>query len=102
MRVSNNVWLLAAISVPLTIATILLWWGWVHFAKLEPMADPKQAGRVTLQRAHSFRSMVSAKKKQKDLERGQSFPLQDVRSPTFRHAPSVPTWSSDTTTVQSE
>jgi hypothetical protein len=97
MRVANNVWLLAAISVPLTIGTLMLWWGWVYFAKERIAADPKQPGNVTLQRAHSFRSIVSAKKKQKDLESGLAFPPQNTRSPTFRNTPSIPTWSSDTT-----
>ncbi|KAH8774172.1 hypothetical protein BGZ57DRAFT_763271 [Hyaloscypha finlandica] len=102
MRVSNKVWLLAAISVPMTFFTILLWWGWVHFTKVEPTVDPDQPGIVTLQRAHSFRSIVSAKKKQKDLESGLSFPTQSSRTPTFRHAANVPTWSSDATTVKAE
>jgi hypothetical protein len=102
MRVSNKVWLLAAISVPMTFLTILLWWGWVHFTKVEPTVNPDQPGIVTLQRAHSFRSIVSAKKKQKDLESGLSFPTQSSRTPTFRHAANVPTWSSDTTTVKAE
>jgi low temperature requirement protein LtrA len=99
MRVSNKVWLLAAISVPLTLFTILLWWGWVHFTKVEQTMDPEQPGIVTLQRAHSFRSVISAKKKKKDLESGLAFSPQRLRSSTFRHATNTPTWSSDATTV---
>jgi hypothetical protein len=104
MRVSNKVWLLAAISVPLTLFTIMLWWFWVHFTKVEPKVDPEQPGIVTLQRAHSFRSMVSAKKKQKDLESGLASLPQTPRSPTFRsfHTPNVLTWSSGTPTVKAE
>jgi hypothetical protein len=98
MRVSNKVWLLAAISVPLTFFTILLWWGWVHFTKLEPAVDPEQPGIVTLQRAHSFRSIVSTKKKQRDLESGLTSP----KAPTFRHATTAPTWASDATTIKAE
>jgi hypothetical protein len=60
MRVSNKVWLLAAISLPLTFFTILLWWGWVHFTKVEQTIDPAKPGVVTLQRAHSFRSTLRA------------------------------------------
>ncbi|KAE9377376.1 hypothetical protein N431DRAFT_194425 [Stipitochalara longipes BDJ] len=98
MRVSNKVWLLAAISVPLTFFTILLWWSWVRFTKLEPAVDPEQPGIVTLQRAHSFRSIVSTKKKQKDLENGLASP----RTPSFRHARAAPTWASNATTVKAE
>jgi hypothetical protein len=60
MRVSNKVWLLAAISLPLTFFTILLWWGWVHFTKVEQTIDPRRPGVVTVQRAHSFRSTLKA------------------------------------------
>ncbi len=99
MRVSNKVWLLAAISLPLTFFTILLWWGWVHFTKVEQTIDPAQPGVVTLQRAHSFRSVVSTKKKKKDLESGLADSAQSLRSSTFRRAAGTPTWSSDATTI---
>jgi hypothetical protein len=99
MRVSNKGWLLAAISLPLTFFTILLWWGWVHFTKVEQTIDPAQPGVVTLQRAHSFRSVVSTKKKKRDLESGLADSAQGLRSSAFRRTTSVPTWSSDATTV---
>jgi len=38
MRVGKKVWLLAAISIPLTLFTIVLWWGWVNF--MEPTQRP--------------------------------------------------------------
>jgi hypothetical protein len=100
MRVSNKVWLLAAISVPLTFLTILLWWGWVHFTKVEPRVDPAQPGVVTLQRAHSFRSIVSTQKKRTDLESGLAPSMQNHGTATFRCAANVTTWSSDATTVK--
>ncbi|KUJ20793.1 uncharacterized protein LY89DRAFT_640613 [Mollisia scopiformis] len=100
MNVAPNVWLLAAIAVPLTLLTILLWWTWVHFTEVKPMFNPLQPGTVTLQRQHSFRSMVSSKKsrqKQGDLEMGMSFqvpPMLPVRgSPTS-------TWNSQASTVK--
>lgn len=34
MQVANNVWLLAVISIPLTLFTLLLWWGWVAYTKV--------------------------------------------------------------------
>jgi len=103
MKVSDKVWLLAAISVPLTLFTIMLWWFCVHFTKVEPKVSPEQPGVVTLQRAHSFRSMISVKKKQRDLESGLGSP-QSRRSPTFRsfRPPNIPTWSSTATTVKAE
>jgi hypothetical protein len=99
MQVSHKVWLLAAISLPLTFFTILLWWAWVHFTKVEQTTDPAQPGVVTLQRAHSFRSVVSTKKKKKDLESGLADSAQSLGSPTFRHTAGTPTWSSEATTV---
>ncbi|PVH79933.1 hypothetical protein DL98DRAFT_515816 [Cadophora sp. DSE1049] len=33
MQVTSNVWILAAISIPLTLITISIWWGWVYLVK---------------------------------------------------------------------
>jgi hypothetical protein len=30
MHVSGNAWLLAAIAIPLTILTVVIWWLWAH------------------------------------------------------------------------
>jgi hypothetical protein len=34
MTLSVDTWLLAAIALPLTAATIILWWAWVYFTKV--------------------------------------------------------------------
>ncbi|KAE8444552.1 hypothetical protein EG329_014476 [Mollisiaceae sp. DMI_Dod_QoI] len=101
MRVATNVWLLAAIAIPLTLLTIGLWWTWVHFTEVKPAPDPLQPGVVTLQRQHSFRSIVSSKKKHKqhDLEKSLAFAQSPTFPPPFRHSPTT-TWSSQATTVK--
>ncbi|KAH7323474.1 hypothetical protein BKA65DRAFT_555156 [Rhexocercosporidium sp. MPI-PUGE-AT-0058] len=33
MAVTSNVWILAATSIPLTLITVFIWWGWVHLVK---------------------------------------------------------------------
>lgn len=107
MQVSTNAWLLAAISVPLTVATILLWWLWVHFTTVKPTISVEQPGVVTLQRQHSFRSIVSSKKKQHkgDLEIALGS-LPDPRNAPLCHTPSSfqhkagVTWSSTATTIK--
>ena len=33
--VSSNAWLFAAISVPLTLCTILIWWAWTRFQAIQ-------------------------------------------------------------------
>ncbi len=101
MRVATNVWLLAAIAIPLTLLTIGLWWTWVHFTEVKPAPDPLQPGVVTLQRQHSFRSIVSSKKKHKqhDLEKGLAYAQSPTFPPPFRHSPTT-TWSSQATTVK--
>ena len=40
MHISQHAWLLAAIAVPLTIATIAIWWTWVYF-NVVPKAPTK-------------------------------------------------------------
>ncbi|KAF8849338.1 hypothetical protein BDZ45DRAFT_732300 [Acephala macrosclerotiorum] len=103
LHLATNVWLLAVIAIPLTAITIGLWWTWVFFTEVKPTPDPLQPGIVTLQRQHSFRSMVSSKKRSKknDLESGLGF----ARSPTFPPAllagSPASTWSSQATTVKS-
>ncbi|KAH9211753.1 hypothetical protein DL95DRAFT_369317 [Leptodontidium sp. 2 PMI_412] len=96
MQVSRDVWLLAAISIPLTMLTVVLWWAWVHFTKVEPAVSPEHPGFVTLQRKHSIRSVVSSKKRQPtlDLESGLGSP----RSPATLFSPSpASTWDSTRT-----
>jgi hypothetical protein len=41
MSLSDNAWLFAAIGVPLTVFTVLVWWIWVRFAKVVPESTPQ-------------------------------------------------------------
>ena len=42
--VSSNAWLFAAVSVPLTIATLVIWWLWVRFQAYQGAADQTYQG----------------------------------------------------------
>jgi len=81
MALAGNSWLLAAISVPLTIITIALWWAWVRYANAINPPAPELAPVVKVVRYNSFRSMRSLRKGQRpsDVEMGSG------------------TWSSETT-----
>lgn len=66
MKVSDNVWLLAAIAIPFTLFTLLLWAGWVYFTKV--IHPPENDRPVTLpailrHRQSSFRSVVKSTRK---------------------------------------
>ncbi len=67
MRLSSKSWLLAAISIPLTVFTIMLWWTWVHFTKLPvleipyPLAPPHITRRQNTLK--SLASKLSLKKR---------------------------------------
>lgn len=109
MFLTNNTWLLAAISVPLTIFTILLWWGWVYYTEVTPVINPNSPNPVTMQRSNSFRSIVSSKKKRtfnkEDLEPGLGLGISTPRSPTVtfqmdKSRSTFGTWSSDVTAVK--
>lgn len=65
MRLSNNAWLLAAISIPLTIITIALWGTWVYFTKVTPpatMEHPSTIPAILRRRQSSFKSILSSRK----------------------------------------
>ncbi|KAG4422124.1 hypothetical protein IFR04_004751 [Cadophora malorum] len=70
MHVSTDVWLLAAISVPLTLITVVLWWAWVHFTKVEPTQSPENPRIVTLQLRNWIRSKRAEKSKSNDIKDG--------------------------------
>ncbi|TVY92063.1 hypothetical protein LAWI1_G003448, partial [Lachnellula willkommii] len=84
MTLTSNAWLLAAIAVPLTIFTVMLWWTWVHFFTQVAPAHPSPE---LLQRhgcQDSFRSFLSLKKKKQppsDIETGPSSPQTPPFSP---------------------
>ncbi|KAL2063166.1 hypothetical protein VTL71DRAFT_6238 [Oculimacula yallundae] len=78
VQVSRNVWLLAAISIPFTLLTFVLWWAWVHFTKVEAAVSDENPDIPMLKRKHSIRSTVSLKKGKPtlDLESGLRLPSQ--------------------------
>lgn len=57
MTLTENSWILAAISIPLTTFTIDLWWAWVYFT--EEMTDSESSNHSRLE---SFRLVVSSSK----------------------------------------
>jgi hypothetical protein len=71
MRLSTNAWLLAVISIPLTIVTIGLWATWVYFTKVTttpPTPDSeKDHNNSTLpsilrRRQGSFKSILTSRR----------------------------------------
>ncbi|CZR67923.1 uncharacterized protein PAC_17822 [Phialocephala subalpina] len=104
LHLATNVWLLAVIAIPLTAITIGSWWTWVYLTEVKPTQDPLQPGIVTLQRQHSFKSIMSSKKKHKpnDLESGLGLARSPMFPPAFHAGSPTSTWSSQATTVKSE
>lgn len=86
MALAGNSWLLAAISIPLTIITIALWWVWVRYANMMRPPAPELAPVVKVVRYNSFRSLRSSRREQR---------ASDVESGTVS---GTATWSSQTTT----
>ena len=100
MKLSGSAWLLAAISIPLTAATILVWWAWVSRTKSRIQESlPVELKDPSIARNNSFRSVFPLKKKKKtlDLEGGGggggivSAPTSPA-PPSF-HDSGVGTWS---------
>jgi hypothetical protein len=71
LQVSPDAWLLAAIAVPLTAITLLLWLGWVYYTRmatdsmLQPSVRSRIRHRVTLRSFRSWRKASAT-----DLEGG--------------------------------
>ncbi|KAF4626596.1 hypothetical protein G7Y89_g11562 [Cudoniella acicularis] len=103
MQVADNVWLLAAISIPLTVLTIVIWWFWVSFTKIEPPPADEHTVSVEhhaypkiLRRGSTLRSLIPSprkKKRQNDEESGQ------VKTPPTQPSPTS-TFRSNATTVK--
>ena len=72
--VSSNAWLFAAISVPLTLCTVLIWWAWTRFQTIQ---DRRRNGnseisplrRVLTQRLNPSPLPVEDPKKYHEVER---------------------------------
>ncbi|RDW56380.1 hypothetical protein BP5796_13202 [Coleophoma crateriformis] len=57
MKVSDNAWLLAAIGLPMTVATIVVWALWVYFTTV-PLPIEQDQISTPLQHQNSFRSFL--------------------------------------------
>jgi hypothetical protein len=85
MALAGNSWLRAAISVPLTVITIVLWWAWVRYANVINPPEPELAPVVKFVRYDSFRPLRSSRRGQRS---------SDIESGTVS---GVGTWSSEMT-----
>lgn len=112
MALTSNWWLLAAISIPLTVFTIIVWWAWVRYA--ETVTLPQRSDRVG-QLHNRFRSFIAlGKNKCKNLRMFNERHFKaNMRGgsilPQFAVAPAAltstvetqNTWSSTATTAKS-
>lgn len=112
MKITENSWILAAISVPLTALTIILWWAWVYLteAKKEVLVSKKSDSG----RQDSFRSFISSRKKsfrsysisrhrlrKLDVEAGIASHVTSMAPPPSFRDSGTGTWSSTATTIKS-
>lgn len=112
MTVTENSWILAAISVPLTAFTIILWWAWVYLTEVKKeviVSEKSDSGRQD-----SFRSFLSSRRKglsnyfvsrnrldRLDMEAGVSSHVTNTApSLSFRDSGAA-TWSTTATTIKS-
>ncbi|TVY44398.1 hypothetical protein LSUB1_G002055, partial [Lachnellula subtilissima] len=103
MTLTSNAWLLAAIAVPLTIFTVMLWWTWVHFFTQVTAAPPSPEPLQRHGRQDSFRSLLSFKRKKQppsDIEIGPSSSQTPPFSPASFHDSAIGTWSTTATTTK--
>jgi hypothetical protein len=104
MQVATNVWLLAAISIPLTAFTLLLWWGCAFFTKVEDqpseehtLSVEQQSYPIILRRGSNLRNLIPSVRKKKPQNDEESGPAPGSPTPP---SPSH-TFRSDATTVKS-
>ncbi|TVY43946.1 hypothetical protein LOCC1_G005609 [Lachnellula occidentalis] len=99
MTLTSNAWLLAAIAIPLTIFTVMLWWTWLHFFTQVTPAPPSSQPLQRHERQNSFRSFLSFKKTKQplsDIETGLSSPQTPPFSPASFHDSAIGSWSTTT------
>ncbi|KAH0558401.1 hypothetical protein GP486_004941 [Trichoglossum hirsutum] len=107
MRVSTNAWLLAAIAVPLTVLTIVMWWIWVRYVNVSLPSASLPPNLPVIPRKASLRALFLPSKKQPptDIESGIASPQGTVYKPESSPRPlgdsGIGTWSSTATTVKS-
>ncbi|KAF7889981.1 uncharacterized protein EAF02_002396 [Botrytis sinoallii] len=112
MTITENSWILAAISIPLTALTIFLWWAWVYLTEVKKevmVSEKSNSGRQD-----SFRSFISSRRKglsnfstsrnrlgRLDIEAGVSSHVTDIASPLSFGDSGAGTWSTTATTIKS-
>ncbi|TGO23821.1 hypothetical protein BPAE_0121g00220 [Botrytis paeoniae] len=112
MTITENSWILAAISIPLTAFTIILWWAWVHLTEVKKevmVSEKSDSGRQD-----SFRSFISSRRKglsnysisrnrlrRLDIEAGVSSHVTNMASPLSFRDSGAGTWSTIATTIKS-
>lgn len=112
MKLSDNVWLLAAIAIPLTVITIAFWAVWVHFTNVALPSPPvEEHSTPNILGESSFRSVFSWKNYLKTLRRNtfNSASLTKARCQSdvelglqTLQPPASVTWSSAGTRVQAD
>ncbi|KAF7870272.1 hypothetical protein EAF04_004020 [Stromatinia cepivora] len=114
MSITKNWWILAAISIPLTAFTIVLWWAWVYFTEIKAATTSMTLRSSIPSRQISFRSFISSrtntlgssaafrkKRREIDIETGMaSHPIHTASPPLSFHDAAVGTWSTTATTVK--
>ncbi|TGO60179.1 hypothetical protein BOTNAR_0149g00020 [Botryotinia narcissicola] len=112
MTVTENSWILAAISVPLTAFTIILWWAWVYLTQVKKEAIVSEKSGSG--RQDSFRSFISSRRKgfsnyfiprnrlgRLDIEAGVSSHVTNMAPPLSFRGSGAGTWSTTATTFKS-
>jgi hypothetical protein len=107
MKLSVDTWLLAAIALPMTAVTIILWWAWVYFAKVivPPVLSPQES--TIMKRQSSFFSFTTSKKKKQPVDeesglRAPQSPTGTFRAPLFCQDSGANTWTTTATTIKAE
>jgi hypothetical protein len=106
MYVSKSTWLLAAIAIPLTMFTIVIWWLWIYW---KPPHMVRRVCSVDLPEHHwkPFKSLFSRERrvKKSDIESAIKPPGHTARPHDFHSeglcVPGASTWSTlETSTVK--
>ncbi|KAF5876967.1 uncharacterized protein Bfra_001325 [Botrytis fragariae] len=112
MTITENSWILAAISIPLTALTIILWWAWVYLSEVKKEVTASEKSDSS--RQDSFRSFISSSRKsfrsysisrnrlrKSDIEAGVSSHVKSMAPPPLFRDSGVGTWSTTATTIKS-
>jgi hypothetical protein len=105
MSLSVDTWLLAAIALPLTAVTIILWWAWVYFTKVVVPLVPSSPETTAIQHQNSILSFTAPRKKKQQVDeesglRALQSPTGTFRAPPSFHDSGTATWSTTATTIK--